>query len=124
MESTVAITSPIMAPTITSKGVWPMNSCMRSFLNLSSLKSVSNSSFNTFACSPVALLTPAASAIITIAITLARANIAESQPSLKPIEIATLTESATWVLGIPPAPKNLSESHFFSVIKNNINLIA
>ena len=38
--------------------------------------------FNTLACSPVALLTPAASAITTIAKTLARANKVESQPSI------------------------------------------
>ena len=71
--------------------------------------------FNTLACSPVSLLTPAASVIIIKAIVIAKANKGESQPSFIPMVVATHIERAEWVLGIPPAPINLLISHFFSV---------
>ncbi len=45
-------------------------------------------------CSPVSLLTPAASAIIIKAITIAKANKGDSQPSFMPMVVATHIERA------------------------------
>ena len=79
--------------------------------------------FNSLACFPAALLTPAASYITTNANINAIANIGVPTPIFFPINVASDVTTAECELGIPPAPNILLKLNFFVVTRsyNSLN---
>src|SRR5438477_2291446 len=95
-------TSPITAPTRTSKGVCPRSSRSRASWTPRMCTRSSTSRFNTSAWRPAARRNPAASYITTNVKIRAIAKAAEPRPEYLPIAVVRPMTIALWLLGMPP----------------------
>ena len=97
LQTRVAQSIPVTMPQRTSVLVCPRSSRKRSFgLNLSSFMS-RTMALSTLACSPAALLTVAASNIVTTAKATARTHSGEPNPHVYPMPAASPQTEAEWL---------------------------